>query len=60
MLDIIFASASYDIGLSVFTTDTYYKYMEPYLTYSDTFASLTQKITDAVNSKLADMLGMSE
>ncbi len=60
MLDIIFASATYDIGLSVFAQDTYYKYMEPYLTYNDTFASLTQKITGTVETRLADMLAMAE
>jgi len=60
MLDIIFASATYDIGLSVFPQDTYYKYMEPYLTYNDVFVSQTQKITSAVESKLADMLAMTE
>ena len=60
MLDIIFASATYDIGLSVFTTDTYYKYMVPYLTFSNTFASLTQEITDMVNARLEDMLEFTE
>ena len=60
MLDIIFASATYDIGLSVFSSDTYYKYMEPYLKKNNTFASLTQQITKTVESKLASLLEMTE
>ena len=52
MLDIIFASAVYDIGLSAIPSDTYYKYMEVYRNGTDTFASLTQSITKLVNKQL--------
>ena len=53
MLDIIFASAAYDIGLSTFSGDTYYKYMEVYYKGTDTFASLTEKIAPTVEKDLA-------
>lgn len=53
MLDIIFASASYDIGLSTFSVDTYYKYMEVYYKGTDTFVSLTEKIAPTVAKDLA-------
>ncbi len=59
MLDIIFASAAYDIGLSVFSGNTYYKYMEPYMKGSNTFASLTQSITPLVEKDLASLLEAS-
>lgn len=52
MLDIIFASALYDIGLSVIPSDTYYKYMEVFMNGTDTFSSLTQSITKMVNKQL--------
>ncbi len=59
MLDIIFASATYDMGLSVFSGSTYYKYMEPYLKMNNTFASLTQSITPTVEKDLAKLLEAS-
>ena len=52
MLDIIFASALYDIGLSVIPSDTYYKYMEVFMKGTDTFSSLTQSIAKMVNKQL--------
>lgn len=55
MLDIIFASAMYDIGLSTIPSETYYKYMEVYRSGTDTFASLTQSITKIVNKKLENL-----
>ncbi|MBO5126078.1 MAG: hypothetical protein J6D10_00745, partial [Clostridia bacterium] len=55
MLDIIFASALYDIGLSTIPSETYYKYMEVYNSGTDTFASLTQSITKIVNKKLESL-----
>ncbi len=53
MLDIIFDSAVYDIGLSTFCGDTYYKYMEVYYKGTDTFSSLTEKIAPTVEKDLA-------
>ena len=53
MLDIIFASAAYDIGLSTFSGDTYYKYMVVYYKGTDTFVSLTEKIAPTVAKDLA-------
>jgi len=55
MLDIIFASAMYDIGLSVIPSETYYKYMEVFMNGTDTFASLTKSITKIVNKKLESL-----
>ncbi|MBQ4591660.1 MAG: hypothetical protein IJB20_06465 [Clostridia bacterium] len=55
MLDIIFASAMYDIGLSTIPSETYYKYMEVYNSGTDTFASLTQSISKIVNKKLENL-----
>lgn len=60
MLDIIFASAVYDLGLSVIPSETYYKYMEPYLKGTDTFVSLTQTLTNMVEARLADLLKDAE
>ncbi len=60
MLDIIFASAVYDLGLSVIPSETYYKYMEPYLKGTDTFVSLTQTLTNTVEARLADLLKSAE
>ncbi len=59
MLDIIFAAATYDMGLSVFSGNTYYKYMEPYMKGTNTFASLTQSITPLVEKDLAKLLEAS-
>lgn len=42
MLDIIFKSGAYDLGLSVWPQTTYYKYMENYLNMTDNFASMTE------------------
>ena len=55
MLDIIFASAVYDIGLSVMPGETYYKYMEVFLSGTDTFTSLTASITESVAAKLEEL-----
>lgn len=55
MLDIIFASAVYDIGLSVMPGETYYKYMEVFLSGTDTFSSLTASIADSVSAKLEEL-----
>lgn len=52
MLDIIFTSAMYDIGLSTIPGETYYKYMEVFMSGNDTFASLTKSISKIVNKKL--------
>lgn len=60
MLDIIFDSAVYDLGLSVIPSDTYYKYMEPYRKGSDTFASLTQSLINTVGSSLTSLLETEE
>lgn len=60
MLDIIFDSAVYDLGLSVIPSDTYYKYMEPYRKGSDTFASLTQSLINTVEASLTDLLEVEE
>ncbi len=59
MLDIIFTSAMYDIGLCVMPGETYYKYMEVFYSGTDTFASLTQSIAESVNVKL-EMLSQVE
>ena len=52
MLDIIFASAVYDMGLSVFPSDTYYRYMEIFMKGKDTFASTTKSMEKVVNMQL--------
>ncbi|MBQ7322621.1 MAG: hypothetical protein IJW99_11035 [Clostridia bacterium] len=52
MLDIIFASAVYDMGLSVFPTDTYYRYMEIFMRGKDTFASTTKSMEKVINMQL--------
>ncbi|MGN1345663.1 MAG: hypothetical protein ACI4V1_02685, partial [Eubacteriales bacterium] len=56
MLDIIFASAAYDIGLSTIPNDTYYRYMEVFKSGSDTFASTTQSIQKLVEKKLETLI----
>lgn len=55
MLDIIFDSAMYDIGLSTIPSETYYKYMEVFRSGTDTFASLTQSISKIVDKKLENL-----
>jgi ABC-type glycerol-3-phosphate transport system substrate-binding protein len=47
MLDIIFGSLTFDLGLSVFPGDTYYAYMENYLRMNDNFVSVTERLDTA-------------
>lgn len=55
MLDIIFDSAVYDLGLSVMPDNTYYAYMDPFMKNSDTFASLTQTLVNKVEADLTSL-----
>ena len=52
MLDIIFKSATYDVGLSLLPGDTYYRYMQIFLDGKDTFASQTKSMESVVNKQL--------
>ena len=52
MLDIIFRSATYDVGLSLLPGDTYYRYMQIFLDGKDTFASQTKSMESVVNKQL--------
>ncbi|MCI8387616.1 MAG: hypothetical protein HFE63_04030 [Clostridiales bacterium] len=56
MLDIIFQSSVFDLGLSVFPSETYYKYMECYLNMNDNFASLTATLESQVQNKIDGLL----
>ena len=56
MLDIIFNSATFDLGLSIWPDVTYYKYMESYLNMKNDFASLTEKQSKAVQGKIDSLL----
>ncbi len=56
MLDIIFKSGVFDLGLSLWPDVTYLKYMENYLKMQNNFASMTEKQEKTVNKKIADML----
>ena len=56
MLDIIFKSGTYDLGLSVWPQVTYYKYMENYLNMTDNFASMTESLKPQVDEKINDLL----
>jgi hypothetical protein len=56
MLDIIFDSTTYDLGLSVFPNETYYRYMEPYLYMMDTFSSLTASVESLVKSAIDTLM----
>ena len=56
MLDIIFDSTVFDLGLSVWPDVTYYKYMEIYLNMNNKFASLTASLEPQVNKKIETML----
>ncbi|MBE6612718.1 MAG: carbohydrate ABC transporter substrate-binding protein [Ruminococcaceae bacterium] len=60
MLDIIFDSITYDLGLSVFPQVTYYQYMEPYLSMTDTFASLTASLEPQVKASLDELMASLE
>ncbi len=60
MLDIIFESATYDIGLSVFCGNTYYAYMEIFKNGTNTFSSRTQSLTKVVEKDLASLMAESE
>ena len=52
MLDIIFSSATYDVGLSLLPGDIYYRYMNIFLSGKDTFASGTKSMESIVNKQL--------
>lgn len=52
MLDIVFSSATYDVGLSAIPGDTYYRYMEVFMSGKDTFASTTKSMENIVNKQL--------
>ncbi|MCI8387615.1 MAG: hypothetical protein HFE63_04025 [Clostridiales bacterium] len=56
MLDIIFPSSVFDLGLSVWPDDTYYKYMECYLNMNDNFASMTATLENQVQNTIDKML----
>ncbi len=56
MLDIIFDSLTYDLGLSVWPQDTYYRYMECYLKMNDNFSSVTDKIKNTVEKDISDLV----
>ncbi|HIX91587.1 MAG TPA: hypothetical protein H9681_01765 [Firmicutes bacterium] len=52
MLDIIFKSAAFDLGLSMWPNVTYYKYMESYLNMVDNFSSLTASLEPQVQANI--------
>ena len=52
MLDIIFDSAAYDLGLSIWPGETHYKYMELYMKGQNTFASTTESIQKSIEKTL--------
>lgn len=60
MLDIIFKSCTYDLGLSVWPGNTYYKYMENYLRMTDNFASMTATLEPLVEKDINTMLATLE
>ena len=60
MLDIIFDSLTFDLGLSVFPQDTYYVYMENYLKMNDNFASTTEKQEPKVNAAIKKLTEAAE
>ncbi len=60
MLDIIFESATYDIGLSVFCGNTYYAYMEIFKSGTNTFSSRTKALTKVVEKDLEKLMQEGE
>jgi len=60
MLDVIFDSLTFDLGLSVFPNVTYYVYMENYLKMVDTFASTTERTANSVDSAITKLIEASE
>lgn len=60
MLDIIFKSGAYDLGLSVWPQTTYYKYMENYLDMTDNFASMTEELKPQIEKNITDLLDTLE
>lgn len=52
MLDIIFDSAAYDLGLSIWPGETHYRYMELYMKGQNTFASTTESIQKSIEKTL--------
>ena len=56
MLDLIFNSGTYDLGLSMFPNVTYYKYMESYMNMVDNFASMTESIKPQVEAEIGTLL----
>ena len=52
MLDIIFNSAAYDLGLSIWPNETHYKYMELYMNKQNGFASVTESIKKSIDKSL--------
>ena len=59
MLDIIFNSLTFDLGLSVFPYDTYYVYMENYLKMDNSFASTTEKLEGRVAEAIKKLIETS-
>jgi hypothetical protein len=56
MLDIIFPSAFFDLGTSVFPNETYYAYMQKYWTMDNSFTSLTEKQESKVKTAVDKIL----
>lgn len=56
MLDIIFSSVFFDLGLSVFPADTYIAYMQKYFNMDNSFTSLTEEQESVVKASIDKML----
>ena len=56
MLDIIFKSAAFDLGLSMWPNVTYYKYMESYMNMVDNFSSLTATLEPQVQANIDKLM----
>ena len=60
MIDIIFNSLTFDFGLSVFPSETYYAYMENYFKMDNSFASTTEKLEPRVASAIKKLIDAAQ
>ena len=60
MLDIIFNSTTYDLGLSVWPNETHFQYMTDFMNGKNNFVSTTEKIEKSVEKQVKKLLDAIE
>lgn len=60
MLDIIFNSSTYDLGLSIWPNETHFQYMTDFMNGKNNFVSTTEKIEKSVEKQVKKLLDAIE